>query len=99
MTLEKITLENLTEAIAAAHEIFPYETHADGFWPEKAYRESIEKHWDNFAYYLAKTGGEIVGITGHYPPEDGSPEMWVRWFGDPPGFSRAAARLGPGRRR
>ncbi|MDX6766417.1 MAG: GNAT family N-acetyltransferase [Candidatus Methylacidiphilales bacterium] len=81
MKLEKVTTENVGQAIAAAREIFPYEIHADGFWPENAYRDSIRKGHPNFAYYLAKMDGDVVGITGHYPPGSLGREIWVGWFG------------------
>jgi GNAT superfamily N-acetyltransferase len=81
LTLERITSENLAKAIAAAWLIFPYETHAEGFWPEVAYKMAIEQQNPRFAYYLARDTEKIVGITGHDPAEDGEPEMWLGWFG------------------
>lgn len=81
LTLERITSENLATAIAAARQIFPYETHAEGFWPEVAYKMAIEQQNPRFAYYLARDSKKIVGITGHDPAEDGQPEMWLGWFG------------------
>jgi len=81
LTLERITSKNLAKAIAAAWEIFPYETHAEGFWPEVAYKMAIEQRNPRFAYYLARDTEKIVGITGHDPAEDGQPEMWLGWFG------------------
>jgi GNAT superfamily N-acetyltransferase len=84
MIFEKINSKNLNEAIKAAKEIFPYEYHDGEFWPEAAYKEAIEKSWYNFAYFVAKVNGEIVGITGFYPPEDDEPEMWLGWFGARP---------------
>ena len=81
LTLERITSKNLGKAIAAAWQIFPYETHAEGFWPEVAYKMAIEQRNPRFAYYLARDTEKIVGITGHDPAEDGQPEMWLGWFG------------------
>lgn len=81
MQLTKITADNLAEAVAVAREIFPYEIHKDGFWPEVAYKMAIEEQKENFAYYLATANGKVVGITGHYPPEDGKPEIWLGWYG------------------
>jgi len=81
LTLERITSKNLAKAIAAAWEICPYETHAEGFWPEVAYKMAIEQRNPRFAYYLARDTEKIVGITGHDPAEDGQPEMWLGWFG------------------
>src|SRR5215475_3002678 len=74
LTLERITSKNLAKAIAAAWKIFPYETHADGFWPEVAYKMAIKQQNPRFAYYLARDTEKIVGITGHDPVEDGEPE-------------------------
>lgn len=82
-----ITSENLALAVEMARKIFPYETHADGFWPELAYKLSIQEGNPRFRYYLACTeaqAGQIyVGITGHYPPEHppAHPEIWLGWFG------------------
>ena len=81
LTLERITSKNLAKAIAAAWQIFPYETHAQGFWPEIAYKMAIEQRSSRFAYYLARDNEKIVGITGHDPAEDGQAEMWLGWFG------------------
>jgi GNAT superfamily N-acetyltransferase len=81
LTLERITSENLAKAIAAAWQIFPYETHAEGFWPEVAYKMAIEQQNPRFSYYLARDTEKIVGITGHDPAEHGQPEMWLGWFG------------------
>jgi GNAT superfamily N-acetyltransferase len=81
LTFEQITFENLAQAIAAAWQIFPYEIHAEGFWPEVAYKMAIEQQNPRFAYYLARDSEKIVGITGHDPAEDGQPEMWLGWFG------------------
>lgn len=80
-TLKQITSENLALAIAAAWQIFPYETHAEGFWPEVAYKMAIEHQNPRFQYYLASDGETLVGISGHYPPEDGQPQIWLGWFG------------------
>lgn len=80
LKLEEITSKNLGGAIAAAREIFPYEIHADGFWPEVAFKMAIKEQNPHFKYYLACIDGAIVGITGHYPSEDGS-EIWIGWFG------------------
>ena len=79
--LQQITAENLAVAVVAAREIFPYEVHDDGFWPEVAYKMSITEQNPRFRYYLAIHEGLVVGITGHYPPEDGRPEIWLGWFG------------------
>jgi GNAT superfamily N-acetyltransferase len=81
LTLERITAKNLAKAIAAAWQIFPYETHAEGFGPEIAYKMAIEQRNSRFAYYLARDNEKTVGITGHDPAEDGQPEMWLGWFG------------------
>jgi GNAT superfamily N-acetyltransferase len=81
LTLERITSENLAKAIAAAWQIFPYETHAEGFWPEVTYKMAIEQHNPRFAYYVARDTEKIVGITGHYPAKYGQPKMWLGWFG------------------
>jgi GNAT superfamily N-acetyltransferase len=81
LTLEQITSKNLAKAIAAAWQIFPYETHAEGFWPEVAFKMAIAQRNSRFAYYLARDSDKIVGITGHDPAEDGQPEMWLGWFG------------------
>lgn len=87
MHLEKITAENMAEAVRMARTIFPYEVHKEGFWPELAYRESIALKRPNFAYYIAyvsrpETNGCPVGITGHYPPTDRHPStLWLGWFG------------------
>lgn len=81
LTLERITSKNLAMAIAAAWEIFPYEGHDQGFWPEVAYKMAIRQQNPRFAYYLARDTTRIVGITGHDPAEGGEPEMWLGWFG------------------
>lgn len=81
INLSPITSENLARAIAAAWQIFPYETHAEGFWPEVAYNMAIAEQDPQFKYYLATDGETLVGITGHYPPEDGQPQIWLGWFG------------------
>lgn len=78
MILETITNNNLQSAIDIAKQIFPYEIHADGFWPEVAYKMSIEEKDPYFKYYLATERGSIIGITGHYKEDDG---MWLGWFG------------------
>jgi GNAT superfamily N-acetyltransferase len=88
MQLTKISSDNLTEAVEVAREIFPYEIHKDGFWPEVAYKMAIEEQKPNFAYYLASDGGMVVGITGHYPPEDGKAEIWLGWYGVIPACRR-----------
>jgi GNAT superfamily N-acetyltransferase len=81
LTLERITSENLAKAIATAWQIFPYERHAEGFWPELTYKMAIEQQNPRFAYYLARDTKKIVGITGHYPARYGQPKMWLGWFG------------------
>ena len=88
MKLEKITTENLETAIQVAREIFPYEIHAGEFWPEAGYKEAIALNQCNFAYYLVYVEREVVGITGHYSPEDGKPEIWIGWFGVRPAYRR-----------
>lgn len=88
LTLQQITSKNLARAIAAAWQIFPYETHAEGFWPEVAYKEALAEQNPRFQYYLARDGETLVGITGHYPPEDGQPQIWLGWFGVVPSERR-----------
>lgn len=81
VTLDRITSQNLAKAVATAWQIFPYETHAEGFWPEVAYKMAIEQRNPRFVYYLARDTEKIVGITGHDPTEDEQTEMWLGWFG------------------
>ena len=88
IALKPITNINLKTAIKVAREIFPYEVHKDGFWPEVAYKQSLEEKVPQFRYYLAYSKGKIVGITGHYPPDDTSSEMWLGWFGVRPSCRR-----------
>ena len=81
LTLERITSKNLAMAIAAAWEIFPYEGHDQGFWPEVAYKMAIRQQNPRFAYYLARDTTRIVGITGHDPAEGwGAGNVaWLVW--------------------
>jgi GNAT superfamily N-acetyltransferase len=79
--LQQITSENLARAIETAWQIFPGEIHAEGFWPEVAYKMAIEENNPRFAYYLALDRESVVGITGHYPPAGGKPQIWLGWFG------------------
>lgn len=89
MILIPITPDNLSLATEVAREIFPYEVHADGFWPAKAYAESIAVNRPRFKYYLVADGfSDVVGITGHYPPDDDKPELWLSWFGVRPSYRR-----------
>ena len=89
MHLEKITESNLNEAVEIAKLVFPYESHADGFWPEVAYKMAIEEQNERFAYYIAKNNGISLGITGHYPPDDNNPNnVWLGWFGIIPAMRR-----------
>ena len=81
MILEQITAANLERAIETARQIFPSEIHAEGFWPEVAYKMAIEENNPRFAYYLAFNCESVVGITGHYPPAGGKPQIWLGWFG------------------
>ena len=81
MTLEKVNPDNLALALATAKAVFPYELRDGKMSMEEAYVEAIGKDWPHFAYYIAKDEGRIIGITGHYPPEDDSKEIWLGWFG------------------
>lgn len=78
IVLQPITAANLADAVAVARIVFPYEVHADGFWPEIAYRESIAAQDPRLLYYVVYEGDEIVGITGHYPE---NARMGLGWFG------------------
>lgn len=69
-----------------AKNIFPYETHNGNFWPELAYRQSIEKPEPYFNYYIAYENNIPVGITGHYSNVIGTrilknSRIWLGWFG------------------
>jgi GNAT superfamily N-acetyltransferase len=88
MRLEKVTAENLAVAMATARTIFPNEVHADGHWPELAYRESLAKPFPNFSYFLGYQGANLIGCTGFYPDEKQANVMWLGWFGVLPSFRR-----------
>ena len=56
---------------------------------EGAYIESIELQQRDFVYYLVLEDDNVVGITGHYPPEDGKKQIWLGWFGVRPQYRGA----------
>ena len=88
MIFERITEDNLSEALRVAAEIFPYEVKNGKLsFEDDAYRASIRENKPDFAYYLVKNKdfpNSIVGITGHYTEDDGT--MWLGWFGVNPKF-------------
>ncbi len=89
MKFERITKRNLQLAIKSAKAIFPYEVHQNEFWPETAYRMSIDEGVDDFAYYLVRnTNNNVIGITGHYPAERNKKQGWIGWYGVMPRFRR-----------
>jgi len=85
MIFERITAENLDEALKVASEIFPYEVKNGKLsFEDDAYRASILENKSDFAYHLVRNArGVVVGITGYYREEDGT--MWLGWFGVLPG--------------
>lgn len=74
MIAQKVTRENLAEAIAVQEELFPGESGRLNF------EESAEGITD-FEYYLIYEEGRCAGITGlyHYPIDPKS--AWLGWFG------------------
>src|ERR1035437_7738453 len=87
MFLEKLTAINLGPALAVAQEIFPYEMKDGHLSFEGAYLEAVVKNQLNFAYYLAREGNNLLGITGHYPSDQFCKDsIWLGWFGVRPNF-------------
>ncbi len=96
MKLIQINKNNLKQAMRVAKSVFPNEWHKDAltgdmiFWPENAYKQSIEAKDKTFKYYLVTVKkpdrGKIsyfpktVGITGHYT-EGQFGVIWLGWFG------------------
>lgn len=81
---EKITKQNLDEAIILARTLFPHDVHDGEFWPESAFRSSLRGK--TFEYFIVRDGKTAVGVTGYYKDRDKHSVYWIGWDGILPEF-------------
>lgn len=81
MNFHPLTLDNLTQAVTTARQIFPHAGSADCFRPEATYRRSLQHPEDRMQHYLAQDGDSLVGVCGHYPDWNAPQRLWLGWFG------------------
>ena len=74
MTLERITENNIDQAVLIQAELFPGESAREN------YEDSL-KDMSGYEYYLVLEAGECAGITGLYTCAEDADSAWLGWFG------------------
>lgn len=81
LTLERITENNLEDAVRIQEELFPGES------ARTNYTESLSDT-SGYAYYLIEKNGVRVGIIGIYRYPEDPESAWLGWFGVREGYRR-----------
>ena len=81
MTLERVTENNINDAIRIQEGLFPGESGRTNF------EESLEET-SGYHYYLIHEGEACVGIIGLYTYPEDPDSAWLGWFGIIPRYRR-----------